>query len=67
LLRDLNEDGMTVLLIEHDIGVITEYADEIACINRRLYYHGASSEFEESTALREAYGANQRVLHHDHE
>lgn len=66
LLRDLNDDGMTVILIEHDIGVVTEYADEIACINRRLYFHGDPKEFEESDALTEAYGANQRVLEHDH-
>jgi len=67
LLCNLNDDGMTVLLIEHDIGVVTEYADEIACLNRELYYHGDSSEFEDSDALGEAYGSNQRVLHHDHE
>jgi zinc transport system ATP-binding protein len=66
LLHDLNDDGMTVLLIEHDIGVVTEYADEIACLNRRLYFHGDSSEFENSDALRQAYGANQRLLEHDH-
>lgn len=66
LLRDLNEDGMTVILIEHDIGVVTEYADEIACVNRRLYFHGDPSDFEDSDALTKAYGANQRVLEHDH-
>ncbi|MFP4632816.1 MAG: metal ABC transporter ATP-binding protein [Halobacteriales archaeon] len=69
LLRRLNEDGMTVVLIEHDIGVVTEHADEIACLNRKLYFHGGSGEFEESDALTRAYGANQRVLehgHHDH-
>jgi zinc transport system ATP-binding protein len=66
LLHGLNDDGMTIILIEHDIGVVTEYADEIACINRRLYFHGNPSEFEESDALGEAYGANQRVLEHDH-
>ena len=66
LLRDLNDDGMTVILIEHDIGVVTEYADEIACINRELYFHGDPTDFEESDALTEAYGANQRVLEHDH-
>jgi ABC-type Mn/Zn transport systems, ATPase component len=66
LLRDLNDDGMTVLLIEHDIGVVTEYADEIACINRELYFDGDPSEFVETDALAEAYGKNQHVLSHDH-
>jgi zinc transport system ATP-binding protein len=66
LLRDLNDDGMTVLLIEHDIGVVTEHATKVACLNRRLYFHGDPSEFEESDALGEAYGRDQRRLEHDH-
>lgn len=66
LLRDLNDEGMTVVLIEHDIGVVTEHADEVACVNRRLYFHGDPTDFEESDALTQAYGANQRVLEHDH-
>ncbi|WP_276247611.1 MULTISPECIES: metal ABC transporter ATP-binding protein [unclassified Haladaptatus] len=66
LLNQLNGEGMTIILIEHDIGVVTEHATKIACINRRLFFHGASAGFTESDALAEAYGANQRVLHHDH-
>lgn len=67
LLRELNEDGLTVLLVEHDIGVVTEHADRIACLNRKLYFHGDPSEFAESDALADAYGADQRLLHHDHD
>jgi len=66
LLRDLNDDGMTIVLIEHDIGVVTEYADEIACINRRLYFDGSPEEFVETGALAKAYGEDQHVLTHDH-
>jgi zinc transport system ATP-binding protein len=57
---------MTIILIEHDIGVVTEYADEIACINRRLYFDGDPEEFVETDALAEAYGRDQHVLSHDH-
>lgn len=66
LLRDLNDSGLTVVLVEHDIGVVTAFASEVACINRRLFFHGDTLAFSESDALREAYGANQRLLHHDH-
>ncbi len=65
MLDDLNEDGITVLLIEHDIGVVTEHADTVACLNRRLFHHGAPDEFVESDALEQAYGTTQAVLHHD--
>ncbi len=37
----LNElrDRMAVVLVSHDIGVISRYIDKIACLNRRLYFH----------------------------
>lgn len=66
LLRGLNEDGMTIILVEHDIGVVTAYASEVACINRRLFFHGDSLDFSESDALTEAYGANQQLPDYNH-
>jgi len=67
MLADLNAAGLTVVLVEHDIGVVTSHASEIACLNRRLYFHGDPDEFAETDALASAYGVDQRVLHHDHE
>jgi zinc transport system ATP-binding protein len=66
LLADLNASGMTVLLVEHDIGVVTTYATTVACVNRQVYFHGDPVAFSESDALQRAYGANQQVLTHDH-
>ncbi|MFC7154886.1 metal ABC transporter ATP-binding protein [Halomarina halobia] len=66
LLADLNDGGMTVILIEHDLGVVTERASRVACINRRVFFHGDPEGFADSDALANAYGANQRQLHHDH-
>ncbi|EJN60896.1 metal ABC transporter ATP-binding protein [Halogranum rubrum] len=67
LLATLNREGMTVVLVEHDIGVVTTYATHVACVNRRLYFHGDADGFAESDALAQAYGANQRIVEHDHE
>lgn len=66
LLGRLNREGLTILLIEHDIGVVTAFATEVACMNRQLFFHGDSLDFSESDALREAYGANQHLLDHHH-
>jgi zinc transport system ATP-binding protein len=66
LLHDLNATGLTVILIEHDIGVVTTYATDVACINRQLYFDGDPSAFVETDALAQAYGTDQHVLHHDH-
>jgi zinc transport system ATP-binding protein len=32
---------MTIVLVSHDIGVISVYIDKIACLNRRLFYHNS--------------------------
>jgi len=66
LLADLNRSGLTIILIDHDIGVVTTYATEIACLNRRLYFDGDPNEFVATDALAEAYGTDQHVLHHNH-
>ena len=66
LLAELNDRGIAIVLIEHDIGTVTEYATTVACINRHVHYHGDPEGFAESDALADAYGAGQRVLEHDH-
>ncbi|AHF99313.1 ABC transporter ATP-binding protein [Halostagnicola larsenii XH-48] len=66
LLESLNESGITIVLIEHDIGVVTDRADHIACINQELYHHGDTESFVESDALTEAYGTSGQVVHHHH-
>ncbi|MCP4606148.1 MAG: ABC transporter ATP-binding protein [Proteobacteria bacterium] len=38
LLAKLKKE-MTVVLVSHDIGVISGYVNSVACVNRRLYQH----------------------------
>ncbi|WP_254862698.1 metal ABC transporter ATP-binding protein [Halovivax gelatinilyticus] len=66
LLDSLNDDGITIVLIEHDIGVVTDRADRIACLNTRLFHHGDTDSFVESDALEEAYGQTGQIVHHHH-
>ena len=66
LLDRLNADGMTIVLIEHDIDVLTKHVDTVACINVELYHHGDTVSFLESDALADAYGRASGVLTHDH-
>ncbi|MDZ7689535.1 MAG: metal ABC transporter ATP-binding protein [Halobacteriales archaeon] len=58
LLNDLNEDGMTILLVEHDIGAVIEHTDRVICLNREVYFDGTADDFSESDALYRAYGTN---------
>ncbi|WP_411964235.1 metal ABC transporter ATP-binding protein [Haloferax sp. YSMS24] len=56
LLESLNEDGITILLIEHDLGAVTDHARRIVCLNREVYFDGPTDEFVESDALARAFG-----------
>jgi zinc transport system ATP-binding protein len=38
LLRELNQD-ITVLLVSHDLLVISRYVKSVACVNKNLHYH----------------------------
>ncbi|AGB14981.1 ATPase component of Mn/Zn ABC-type transporter [Halovivax ruber XH-70] len=62
LLDALNRDGITVLLIEHDLGAVTEHAERVICLNREIYFDGSASEFVESDALARAFGTTANLL-----
>lgn len=38
ILKELNKE-ITIVVITHDIGVISRYARSVACVNRRLVFH----------------------------
>jgi zinc transport system ATP-binding protein len=62
LLGALNERGITVLLIEHDLGAVVEHADRVVCLNRELYFDGPTEAFVESDALARAFGTSSGFL-----
>lgn len=56
LLEELNGEGITILLVEHDIEAVLRHADRVICLNRELYFDGPTDQFEESNAFEQAYG-----------
>jgi len=40
LLHEINLHGVTILLVSHDLNVISRYVKTIGCLNRKLHYHG---------------------------
>ncbi len=45
LLGKLNKERMTIVLVSHDIGRITQYVTKIASINQTLNFYGSHKEF----------------------
>ncbi len=63
LLNQLKGQGMTIVMISHDIGVLSQFVDEIACLNRTLVYHGKGGE-ELSSAITSAYSCPVDLIAH---
>ncbi len=61
LLRDLNEE-MTIIMVSHDISAVSTYVKKIACVNRKLYYHGSKELFAEE--IEEAYQCPVEMIAH---
>ncbi len=68
LLR-LKEKSVTILLVTHDIGVVVDHADEVACLNEHLHFHGTNQEFKNlgEAELSKIYGFPLQLVSHDHE
>ncbi|HEY3247825.1 MAG TPA: metal ABC transporter ATP-binding protein [bacterium] len=67
LLRVLNRDaGKTLVLVSHDISVVAEEVTQLACLNRRLVFHGSPEEAMRSGALAQMYRAESLVVAHRH-
>jgi len=68
LLKELNND-ITIVVISHDIGVISKYVKSVACVNTRLFYHSKPDISGEM--ILNVYGSSQspacnlEVLTHD--
>lgn len=64
LYRTLSEltDRMTVILVTHDVGVLSREVESVACLNRRLYYHGDEELTPE--LLEKTYGREVDLVSH---
>ncbi len=67
-LRDILErlkGTMTVLLITHDLGFVSELVDKVLCVNVKVRIHPT----HEVTPglIEELFGSNVRMVDHDHE
>jgi zinc transport system ATP-binding protein len=62
LLASLNEQGITILLIEHDLSAVTNHAERVVCLNKEVYFDGPTDEFVDSDALSRAFGGAAGIV-----
>jgi len=63
LLSQLNKTKkMTIVLVSHDVTAVTKHVNKIACLNRRIYYHGSKELTSEE--IEKAYGCPVDMIAH---
>jgi zinc transport system ATP-binding protein len=67
MLDDLNEkERITIVLVTHETGIVDRHVRQVACLNRRLYYHGTHEEFCRTSAFRKMLEEGHHVISHRH-
>ncbi len=67
LLKELNsKDGLTILFITHDLGVIADDIKTVICINQSILACNNPHEILSCSAMSELYGVDSHVMHHHH-
>ncbi len=67
LMEKLNRQmGITLIMVSHDIGVVSERTSHIACVGKeKLFVHDANT-FNPEEYLESIYGEKTRLVHHAH-
>jgi zinc transport system ATP-binding protein len=66
LLDTLNRQGITVVMITHDIGVVNKHVNKVACLNRRMVFHGTHEEFCSSADVQALIPGEHHLILHRH-
>jgi len=68
-LEKLNKEiGITIVMVSHDIGVISEKVTKIACMwNKKIIVHKTCCDVPFSNILTEVYGDKMKLIVHQHE
>lgn len=64
LLHELNQ-RLTIVLVSHDVGFVTQHAKTVVCVNRQVRVHCASEITGD--AIQALYGHAVHMVQHDHE
>ncbi|BBJ28979.1 metal ABC transporter ATP-binding protein [Athalassotoga saccharophila] len=67
MIKRIKDDfKLTIIMSSHDVGFISEYADNIICINRELIPHDKSAKVLTCTEVSKLYGPKIGIVEHHH-
>jgi len=65
MLAKLNKEGITVIIVSHDISYITKHVSKVAYVNQKLVFHGTHKQFCSSHVVDKMMGHEKHVICHD--
>lgn len=68
-LDKLKAEGVTIILVTHDIGVVADTATEVACLNKHIHFHGTTEDFKslDEVQISKIYGHPIQFVDHQHD
>lgn len=64
LLQKLQHQGMTIVMISHNIDAVLKLVDRVICLNQTILYDGPPTHFEPDTYLPKFYTQQHQIIHH---
>jgi zinc transport system ATP-binding protein len=64
MLDALNKkEGITIVLITHDTGIVNKHVSQVACLSQQLVYHGTHEEFCRSGTFKDILAGHHLISH----
>lgn len=69
LIKKINQENkITVVWSSHDLDAISKYANRVACMDKKLFFHGEKEEFFSNKDLLKTYTESSMQMHmHNHD
>jgi ABC-type Mn2+/Zn2+ transport system ATPase subunit len=64
--RLVKDEGMAVLVASHELDIVYTYADQVICINRRMFCSGIPREVLNHEMFVDLYGRELKFYGHEH-
>ena len=61
-----SESRFSLLLVSHDLSIVTRHADRVICLDRRIVCQGATTEMLTPDTLSAMYGRDAQLFRHTH-